>query len=163
MKNKKFFNAWKKGHTGYPIVDAGMRELYSTGWMHNRVRMIVGSFLVKHLLINWVEGEKYFKKCLLDYSEANNVSGWQWVAGCGADAAPYFRIFNPILQGEKFDKEGEYVKRWIPQLKKVPKKYIHRPWEIEDKNILKIGDDYPYPIVNHENARAKALEAFKKI
>ena len=163
QKNSKFFYAWKKGLTGYPIVDAGMRELYSTGWMHNRVRMIVGSFLVKHLLINWAEGEKYFKKCLLDYSEANNVSGWQWVAGCGADAAPYFRIFNPILQGEKFDKEGEYVKRWIPQLKKVPKKYIHRPWEIEDKNILKIGDDYPYPIVNHENARAKALEAFKKI
>ncbi len=115
QKNSKFLNAWKKGLTGYPIVDAGMRELYSTGWMHNRVRMIVGSFLVKHLLINWKEGEKYFRYCLLDYSPASNVAGWQWVAGCGADAAPYFRIFNPILQGEKFDKEGEYVKRWVPE------------------------------------------------
>ena len=120
-KNQKFLDAWKKGLTGYPIVDAGMRELRFTGWMHNRVRMIVGSFLVKHLLINWIEGEKYFKNCLLDYNEANNVSGWQWVAGSGADAAPYFRIFNPILQGEKFDKEGEYVKKWVTELKLVPK------------------------------------------
>ena len=163
VKNSKFLSAWKKGLTGYPIVDAGMRELYSTGWMHNRVRMIVGSFLVKHLLINWEEGEKYFKNCLLDYSEANNVAGWQWVAGCGADAAPYFRIFNPILQGEKFDKEGTYVKRWIPELKKVPRKFIHKPWEITDKTILKIGTDYHSPIVKHEDARLKALNAFKKI
>ena len=162
-KNEKFFTAWKKGLTGYPIVDAGMRELYSTGWMHNRVRMIVGSFLVKHLLINWIEGEKYFKNSLLDYNEANNVSGWQWVAGSGADAAPYFRIFNPILQGEKFDKEGEYVKKWVPELKNVPKKFIHKPWELNDKNILNLGSDYPSPIVIHENARSKALNAFKKI
>ena len=162
-KNLKFLTAWKKGLTGYPIVDAGMRELYSTGWMHNRVRMIVGSFLVKHLLINWVEGEKYFKSCLLDYNEANNVSGWQWVAGCGADAAPYFRIFNPILQGEKFDKDGNYVKKWIPELKNVPKKYLHKPWELKDENILKLGLDYPSPIVIHEEARVKALNAFKKI
>ena len=154
----KFLSAWKKGLTGYPIVDAGMRELYSTGWMHNRVRMIVGSFLVKHLLINWKEGEKYFKNCLLDFNEANNVSGWQWVAGCGADAAPYFRIFNPILQGEKFDKEGDYVKKWVPELKKVPKKFIHKPWELNDEKILKIGKDYPAPIVIHEKARAKALK-----
>ena len=104
-----------------------MRELHFTGWMHNRVRMIVGSFLVKHLLINWIEGEKYFKNCLLDYSEANNVSGWQWVAGSGADAAPYFRIFNPILQGEKFDKEGEYVKKWVKELKNVPKNLFINP------------------------------------
>ena len=162
-KNHKFLNAWKKGLTGYPIVDAGMRELYSTGWMHNRVRMIVGSFLVKHLLINWIEGEKYFKNCLLDFNEANNVSGWQWVSGSGADAAPYFRIFNPILQGEKFDKEGEYVKKWIPELKNVPKKFIHRPWELNDKNILNLGKDYPRPIVIHEKARIKALNAFKKL
>ena len=162
-KNSKFFKAWKQGLTGYPIVDAGMRELYSTGWMHNRVRMIVGSFLVKHLLINWKEGEKYFKNSLLDYNEANNISGWQWVAGCGADAAPYFRIFNPILQGEKFDKDGEYVKKWVPELKKVPKKFIHKPWELKDVNILKLGFDYPLPIVNHEQARSKALSAFKKI
>ena len=163
VKNQKFLAAWKKGKTGYPIVDAGMRELHSTGWMHNRVRMIVGSFLVKHLLINWREGEKHFRNCLLDFNEANNISGWQWVAGCGADAAPYFRIFNPILQGEKFDKEGEYVKKWVEELKKVPKKYIHKPWEIKDKNILNLGEDYPFPIVVHETARSKALSAFKKI
>ena len=162
-KNSNYLYAWKKGLTGYPIVDAGMRELYSTGWMHNRVRMIVGSFLVKHLLINWSEGEKYFKNCLLDYNEANNVSGWQWVAGCGADAAPYFRIFNPILQGEKFDKNGEYVKKWVPELNKVPKKFIHKPWEIKDDKILNLGKDYPLPIVIHEKARQKALSAFKKI
>ena len=161
-KNSKFLEAWKKGLTGYPIVDAGMRELYANGWMHNRVRMIVGSFLVKHLLIDWKEGEKYFRNCLLDYSPASNVAGWQWVAGCGADAAPYFRIFNPILQGEKFDKEGEYVKKWVPELKKLPKKYIHKPWEFIDQKF-KLGRDYPYPIVNHEEARAKALNAFKKI
>ena len=162
-KNLKNLKAWKKGLTGYPIVDAGMRELYSTGWMHNRVRMIVGSFLVKHLLINWKEGEKYFKNCLLDYNEANNVSGWQWVAGCGADAAPYFRIFNPILQGEKFDKTGEYVKKWVPELKNVPNKFIHKPWELKDENILKLDVDYPAPIVIHEKARSKALSAFKQI
>jgi deoxyribodipyrimidine photo-lyase len=162
-KNIKFLSAWKKGLTGYPIVDAGMRELYSTGWMHNRVRMIVGSFLVKHLLINWKEGEKYFKNCLLDYSEANNVAGWQWVAGSGADAAPYFRIFNPILQGEKFDREGEYVKKWIPELKNITKKFIHKPWEIKDDKYFKLGRDYPFPIVKHEEARANALIAFKKI
>tara|TARA_B100001057_G_scaffold481528_1_gene555654 strand:- start:476 stop:1873 length:1398 start_codon:yes stop_codon:yes gene_type:complete len=162
-KNLKFLSAWKKGLTGYPIVDAGMRELYSTGWMHNRVRMIVGSFLVKHLLIHWIEGEKHFRKCLLDYNEANNISGWQWVAGCGADAAPYFRIFNPILQGEKFDKDGEYVKKWVPELSKVPKKFIHKPWELNDENILILNKDYPSPIVNHEKARLRALAAFKKI
>ncbi len=162
QKNSKLLNAWKKGFTGYPIVDAGMRELYSTGWMHNRVRMIVGSFLVKHLLIDWKEGEKYFRDCLLDYSPANNVSGWQWVAGCGADAAPYFRIFNPILQGEKFDKEGEYVKKWVPELINIPKKFIHKPWEFNDAKF-KLGRDYPFPIVKHEDARARALRAFKKI
>ena len=161
-KNSKSLIAWKKGLTGYPIVDAGMRELYSTGWMHNRVRMIVGSFLVKHLLISWKEGEKYFRNCLLDYSPASNVAGWQWVAGSGADAAPYFRIFNPILQGEKFDKEGEYVKKWVPELKDLPKKFIHKPWEFNDKKF-NLGKDYPIPIVKHDQARSKALNAFKKI
>ena len=161
-KNSNFLSAWKKGLTGYPIVDAGMRELYSTGWMHNRVRMIVGSFLVKHLLIDWKEGEKYFRNCLLDYSPASNVSGWQWVAGCGADAAPYFRIFNPILQGEKFDKEGKYVKKWVPELKNLSLKYIHKPWELNNDKF-KLGKDYPHPIVKHEEARIKALSAFKKI
>ena len=162
QKNSKFLNAWKKGLTGYPIVDAGMRELYSIGWMHNRVRMIVGSFLVKHLLIDWKEGEKYFRNCLLDYCQASNVGGWQWVAGCGADAAPYFRIFNPILQGEKFDKDGEYVKKWIPELKNLPKKFIHKPWEYNGDDF-KLGKDYPSPIVKHEEARTKAIKAFKKI
>ncbi len=161
-KNSKFLSAWKKGLTGYPIVDAGMRELYSTGWMHNRVRMIAGSFLVKHLLINWKEGEKYFRNCLLDYSAASNVAGWQWVAGSGADAAPYFRIFNPILQGEKFDKDGEYVKKWIPELKDLPNKFIHKPWEFRSDKF-NLGKDYPLPIVKHEEARSKALQAFKKI
>jgi deoxyribodipyrimidine photo-lyase len=162
-KNTKFLSSWKKGLTGYPIVDAGMRELYSTGWMHNRVRMIVGSFLVKHLLINWKEGESYFRNCLLDYSEASNVAGWQWVAGCGADAAPYFRIFNPILQGEKFDKEGEYVKKWVPELKNIPIKFIHKPWEIEGDKNFELGKNYPFPLVVHEAARTKALNAFKTI
>ena len=167
VKNDKFLKAWKTGMTGYPIVDAGMRELFETGWMHNRVRMVVGSFLVKHLRINWQEGEKYFRNCLLDFNEANNVAQWQWVAGCGADAAPYFRIFNPILQGEKFDKEGLYVKKWVPELSKVPNKFIHKPWEMELKyqQAIKtiIGKDYPAPIVVHEQARVAALEAFKTL
>ncbi len=166
-KNEKFLKAWKRGMTGYPIVDAGMRELYETGWMHNRIRMVVGSFLVKHLRINWNEGEKHFRNCLLDFNKANNVAQWQWVAGCGADAAPYFRIFNPILQGEKFDKEGIYVKKWVPELKNVPNKYIHKPWEMELKyqEAIKtiIGKDYPGPIVVHEKARAAALEAFQSL
>ncbi len=166
-KNEKFLRAWKRGMTGYPIVDAGMRELYETGWMHNRIRMVVGSFLVKHLRINWTEGEKHFRNCLLDFNKANNVAQWQWVAGCGADAAPYFRIFNPILQGEKFDKEGNYVKKWVPELKNVPNKFIHKPWEMELKyqEAIKtiIGKDYPGPIVIHEKARAAALEAFQSL
>jgi deoxyribodipyrimidine photo-lyase len=167
IKNDKYLKAWKTGMTGYPIVDAGMRELYETGWMHNRIRMVVGSFLVKHLRINWTEGEKHFRNCLLDFNKANNIAQWQWVAGCGADAAPYFRIFNPILQGEKFDKEGLYVKKWLPELKKVPNKFIHKPWEMEldfQKSINTfIGKDYPSPIVIHEKARAAALQAFQSL
>ncbi len=166
-KNAKNLKAWKNGMTGYPIVDAGMRQLYETGWMHNRIRMVVGSFLVKHLRINWKEGEKYFRNCLLDFNEANNVAQWQWVAGCGADAAPYFRIFNPILQGEKFDKQGLYVKRWVPELERVPSKFIHKPWEMETKYQeaikTKIGSDYPSPIVVHEEARNAALKAFQTL
>ncbi len=167
VKNDKFLKLWKKGMTGYPIVDAGMRELYETGWMHNRIRMVVGSFLVKHLRINWQEGEKHFRNCLFDFNEANNIAQWQWVAGCGADAAPYFRIFNPILQGEKFDKEGLYVKKWVPELKNVPSKFIHKPWEMEKKyqEAIKtiIGKDYPNPLVKHEEARASALSAFQSL
>jgi len=167
IKNEKFIKKWKQGMTGYPIVDAGMRELYETGWMHNRVRMVVASFLVKHLRIHWMEGEKHFKNCLVDYNEASNVAQWQWVAGCGADAAPYFRIFNPILQGLKFDKDGIYTKKWVPELKNMPNEFLHKPWELDIKYQEQIkviiGKDYPAPIVVHEEARASALEAFQSI
>ena len=158
---------WKEGKTGYPIVDAGMRELCETGWMHNRVRMITASFLVKHLRINWIEGEKHFRDCLLDFNAPNNIAGWQWVAGCGADAAPYFRIFNPILQGEKFDSEGAYVKKWVKELNLIPKKYIHKPWEMSEHEQSQINfslkKNYYTPIVNHAEARNSALEAFKDL
>ncbi len=163
--NKEHLKKWKQGKTGYPIIDAAMRQLYETGWMHNRLRMVTGSFLVKHLRINWIEGEKYFKDTLLDYDTANNVSGWQWIAGCGADAAPYFRIFNPMTQGEKFDSDGTFVKKWIPELKNIPKKFIHKPWEIPDNEAKKINfnlkKDYYEPIVDHVNARNAALSAFQ--
>lgn len=166
-KNEKLLLKWKKGLTGYPIVDAGMRELYETGWMHNRVRMIVASFLVKHLRIHWLEGEKYFRNTLLDFNIANNVAGWQWVAGTGADAAPYFRIFNPILQGEKFDSKGDYIKKWCPELKNIPNEFLHKPWEMpeelqKEKNII-LGKTYPLPIVKHEEARNLALKAFQDL
>jgi deoxyribodipyrimidine photo-lyase len=166
-KNEKLLLKWKKGLTGYPIVDAGMRELYETGWMHNRVRMIVASFLVKHLRIHWMEGEKYFRNTLLDFNIANNVAGWQWVAGTGADAAPYFRIFNPILQGEKFDSNGNYIKKWCPELNNLPNEFLHKPWEMPEelqmeKNII-IGKTYPFPIVKHEEARNSALKAFQDL
>ncbi len=156
--------AWQQGKTGIPIVDAGMRELYQTGYMHNRVRMVVGSFLVKNLLIDWREGERWFWDCLLDADMAANSASWQWVAGSGADASPYFRVFNPILQGEKFDKAGEYVKRYCPELAKVPPKFIHKPWEAPD-NILKacgvvLGEHYPKPIVDLKTSRQRALDAF---
>ena len=166
-KNEKFLKAWKQGMTGYPIVDAGMRELYETGWMHNRVRMVVASFLVKHLRIHWMEGEKHFKNCLVDYNEASNIAQWQWVAGCGADAAPYFRIFNPILQGEKFDREGIYTKKWIPEIQNMPNEFLYKPWELEKKYQEQIkviiGKDYPLPIVEHATARDAALSAFQSI
>lgn len=165
--SKKNLKLWQKGKTGYPIVDAGMRELWATGYMHNRVRMVVASFLVKHLRINWVEGAKWFWDCLLDADLASNSLGWQWAAGCGADAAPYFRVFNPILQGEKFDKRGEYVKRWCPELKDLPPKYLHKPWEAPQSVLVeagvKLGDCYPLPIVDHKAARLSALDAYKKI
>ena len=149
--------------TGYPIVDAGDYKP-QTGWMHNRIRMVVGSFLVKHLRINWKEGEKYFRNCLLDFNEANNVAQWQFIAGFHHHAAIKQYLF---FQGEKFDKEGLYVKKWVPELKKVPSKFIHKPWEMELKyqqaiNTI-IGKDYPKPIVIHEEARAAALNAFQSL
>jgi len=157
VKDDTKLKKWKQGKTGYPIVDAGMRELHETGWMHNRVRMITASFLVKHLRINWIEGEKHFRNYLLDFNAPNNIAGWQWVAGCGADAAPYFRIFNPILQGEKFDSEGMYVKKWVRELNPIPKKYIHKPWEMPEDEQSQVNfnlkKNYYAPIVNHAEAR----------
>jgi deoxyribodipyrimidine photo-lyase len=159
--------AWQRGQTGYPIVDAGMRQLWATGWMHNRVRMIVASFLVKHLLQSWQEGARWFWDTLCDADLASNTLGWQWSAGCGADAAPYFRIFNPILQGEKFDPDGEFVRRWVPELAKVPSEFIHQPWEappmvLASSGVL-LGETYPQPIVDHPTARDRALAALQKI
>ena len=149
------FEAWKLGETGYPIVDAGMRELRRTGYMHNRVRMIAASFLIKHLLIDWREGEKWFWECLADADPANNSASWQWVAGCGADAAPYFRIFNPILQGPKFDAEGIYTKTYVPELNTLSGKTLYAPWtaksDILDSGAISLGDTYPNPIVKHFN------------
>ncbi|KTC73929.1 deoxyribodipyrimidine photolyase [Legionella birminghamensis] len=150
--------AWQQGQTGYPLVDAGMRELWHTGYMHNRVRMVVASFLVKHLLIDWRKGAAWFEDTLLDADLANNSASWQWVAGSGADAAPYFRIFNPILQSEKFDPQGEYIKTWIPELRKLSASQIHRPWQA---SVNKSG--YPAPIVNHDEARKLALHFYDLI
>jgi deoxyribodipyrimidine photo-lyase len=159
--------AWKRGETGYPIVDAGMRELRRTGFMHNRVRMVAASFLIKHLLIDWRIGEKWFWECLVDADPANNSASWQWVAGCGADAAPYFRIFNPILQGPKFDADGIYTKTYVPELTALSGKTLYAPWtaktDMLDSGQIALGDTYPTPIVNHEAARARALERFKSL
>jgi len=150
--------AWQRGGTGYPLIDAGMRQLYAIGWMHNRVRMSVSSFLVKHLRQHWLHGADWFWDTLVDADLASNTLGWQWSAGCGADAAPYFRIFNPMLQGEKFDGDGAYVKRWVPELAKVPADLVHRPWEAPLANA---GSGYPAPIVDHAQAREAALAALK--
>lgn len=158
---------WQRGMTGYPIVDAGMRQLWQTGWMHNRVRMIVGSFLVKDLLIPWQKGEAWFWDTLVDADLANNSASWQWIAGCGADAAPYFRVFNPVLQGEKFDATGSYIRQYVPELSGLPDKYIHRPWEapadVLRKAGVELGRDYPQPMVDHHAARGKALAAFSAL
>ena len=155
--------AWRRGRTGYPMVDAGMRQLWSIGWMHNRVRMIAASFLVKHCLIDWRRGEEWFWDTLVDADPANNAASWQWVAGCGADAAPYFRIFNPFLQGEKFDPRGDYVRRWCPELSRLPDSLIHRPWEATPVELaragVRLGVDYPRPIIAHKEARVRALAA----
>ncbi|MFT3780562.1 MAG: deoxyribodipyrimidine photo-lyase [Nibricoccus sp.] len=159
--------AWQRGLTGYPIVDAGMRQLWQTGWMHNRVRMIVASFLVKHLRLSWTHGAAWFWETLVDADLASNTLGWQWSAGCGADAAPYFRIFAPVTQGEKFDPKGEYVRKWVPELTEVPAEYVHKPWEAPPLLLaaagLKLGENYPLPVVDHAKARAEALAAFKSL
>ena len=159
--------AWRRGMTGYPIVDAGMSELWATGWMHNRVRMIVASFLVKDLLQSWLLGEAWFWDTLVDADLANNAASWQWVAGCGTDAAPYFRIFNPSLQGARFDPDGHYVRRWVPELAKLPNGVLHAPWnarpiDLKDAGVV-LGKSYPMPVVDHRQARPRALAAFQRI
>ncbi|WP_262032109.1 cryptochrome/photolyase family protein [Microvirga sp. Mcv34] len=159
--------AWQQGRTGYPIVDAGMRQLWQTGWMHNRVRMITASFLVKHLLTDWREGESWFWDTLVDADPANNAFSWQWVAGSGPDSAPFHRIFNPVTQGEKFDPDGDYVRAFIPELAGVPSTYIHRPWDAPPDILqtagIRLGETYPDPIVPHGLARERALQAFRSL
>lgn len=166
-EDKKALRAWQRGNTGYPMVDAGMRELWTTGWMHNRVRMIVASFLVKDLLLPWQTGARWFWDTLVDADLANNTLGWQWTAGCGADAAPYFRVFNPVGQGEKFDPNGDYVRRWLPELRKLPAPWIHRPWEASSSELtaagVELGQTYPEPIVDHAFARQRALAALARM
>ena len=165
-RDAKALRAWQRGLTGYPIVDAGMRELWHTGVMHNRVRMVVASFLVKHLLIDWREGEKWFWDTLVDADPGSNPASWQWVAGSGADAAPYFRVFNPILQGEKFDPDGVYVAKWVPELSKLSPKFIHQPWDATPMELaaagITLGQNYPEPIIDHKVGRERALAAYKK-
>jgi len=153
--------------TGYPIVDAGMRELWRTGWMHNRVRMIAGSFLVKDLLLPWQDGERWFWDTLVDADLANNAGNWQWVAGCGADPAPYFRIFNPVLQGQRFDPGGAYVRCWVPELGRLPDRLIHTPWEASPRELeaagVRLGTTYPERICEHARARERALAALRSL
>lgn len=165
--DSRLFGAWTRGETGYPLVDAGMRQLWQIGWMHNRVRMNAASLLVKHLLQPWQDGACWFWDTLVDADLANNSASWQWVAGCGADAAPYFRVFNPMLQGERFDPQGDYVRSYVPELARLPDAYIHKPWEapreVLDKAGVRMGKNYPYPVIEHRRGRQRALEAFEKI
>lgn len=162
-ENQDELEAWERGRTGYPIVDAGMRQLWDTGWMHNRVRMIVASFLVKDLRMSWLEGARWFWDTLVDADLANNTLGWQWAGGCGADAAPYFRIFNPTLQSKKFDGDGIYIHRWVPELRDMPVAALHAPWEAKDTGGVELGSDYPHRIVDHAQAREAALQAFDAV
>lgn len=157
-------HAWQQGLTGFPIIDAGMRQLWQTGYMHNRVRMLVASFLVKNQRQHWHLGAAWFWDTLVDADLASNSASWQWVAGCGADAAPYFRIFNPVLQGQKFDTQGEYIRRFVPELSALPNRYIHTPWEASDSILsaagVQLGTHYPYPILDLKQSRQAALTAF---
>jgi len=162
--NARRLKAWQSGCTGYPLVDAGMRELWTTGWMHNRVRMVVASFLTKDLMLPWQAGARWFWDTLVDADLANNAFGWQWTAGCGADAAPFFRVFNPTAQGERYDSEGDYIRRWVPELTRLSGAWIHKPWEAPASLLweagVKLGDNYPLPIVDHADARRRALAAY---
>lgn len=167
QEHEDTLKAWQQGRTGIPIVDAGMRELWQTGWMHNRVRMLVASLLCKNLLIPWQQGSRWFWDTLVDADLANNSMGWQWVAGCGADAAPYFRIFNPVTQGERFDPQGDYVRRWLPELQRLPNKWIHQPWSAPNDVLsacnITLGKTYPHPIVDLKSSRTQALAAWEAI
>ncbi|MBP8961614.1 MAG: FAD-binding domain-containing protein, partial [Opitutaceae bacterium] len=166
-EGRAWLRAWQRGQTGYPIVDAGMRELWATGWMHNRVRMVVASFLVKHLRLSWTHGAAWFADTLVDADLASNTLGWQWSAGCGSDAAPYFRIFNPVAQGTRFDAEGAYVRRWVPELARLPARHVHAPWqatpEVLSRAGVTLGKTYPFPLVEHAAARAAALAAYRQL
>lgn len=166
INNPDDFAAWTEGQTGYPVVDAAMRQLMHTGWMHNRARMISASFLTKDLLVDWRRGERIFMQHLIDGDPASNNGGWQWTAGTGTDAAPYFRVFNPVLQSMKFDPNGDYIRRYVPELKNVPNEFIHNPWkmteEMQRKSGCLIGKDYPEPIVDHSLARERALVAYRR-
>ncbi len=165
--DKDKLRAWQRGQTGYPFIDAGMRELWATGWQHNRVRMVTASFLIKHLRIDWREGERWFWDTLVDADPASNAASWQWVAGSGADAAPYFRVFNPITQSQKFDPHGDYISKWVPELSRLPVKFIHTPWEAPEQILkqagISLGQNYPAPIVDHKIAREAALAAYQAI
>ncbi|MCG8432539.1 MAG: DNA photolyase family protein, partial [Gammaproteobacteria bacterium] len=165
--HEDLLRAWQQGQTGYPIVDAGMRELWSEGWMHNRVRMIVASLLVKNLRIPWQKGARWFWDTLVDADLANNTMGWQWSAGCGADAAPYFRIFNPVTQSEKFDPDGAYIRKWVPELERLPDKWIHKPWdtpaEVQKECGFRPGVDYPSPVIDYATSRREALDALQAL
>ena len=166
-ENAEYLRAWQKGQTGVPMVDAGMRELWQTGYMHNRARMIAGSFLVKNLLLHWHHGERWFWDTLVDADLADNSANWQWIAGCGADAAPYFRIFNPVTQGQKFDPDGSYVRKYIPEIAALPDKYLFSPWEapkfVLKEAGVKLETTYPKPVVNIKRSREAALEAFRSL
>lgn len=166
-EDAELLKAWQSGQTGFPLVDAGMRELWETGYMHNRVRMVVASFLIKNLLQHWRKGEAWFRDTLVDADLASNSASWQWVAGCGADASPYFRIFNPVTQSEKFDPQGEYIRRFVPELAGLPDKQIHKPWAASAGLLssagITLGKDYPHPIVDLKASREHALAAFKSL
>ena len=167
LHDDKALNQWQTGHTGFPIVDAGMRQLWRSGWMHNRVRMIVASFLTRNLLTDWHVGESWFWDTLLDADLANNIASWQWVTGCGSNTASYFRVFNPSLQSKKFDAEGHYIRQWVPELKDLPDEHIHEPHKAPqiylDKAAIILGKTYPYPMVDHLKVRQRAMQHYKII